>query len=153
MVLRYEGLTVNEADETMYQDYYGETCARLSRHDSIFADGITSKQSAFFRIVSLLLFHQPSVHLKQLREIYVDNLITLIRWTRFIERLMQDWENSITPVRGRSKRVLSVDHLFLRRRPCCCLPMSACWRFKVLTTPPEVPLEVWRKLQLTSRRC
>ena len=86
-------------DETMYQDYYGEPCARLGRHDSIFVDGLKSTEGLIFRLTSALLFHQPAVHFQQLRQMYVDDMITVISWSKWIEQLLSDWENSITPVR------------------------------------------------------
>ena len=82
----------------MFQDYHGEPCARLSRHDSIFVDGTKATQGPIFRIASMLLFHQPSVHLDQLSKMYVDKLITVLSWRKWIDQLISDWENSITPV-------------------------------------------------------
>ncbi|KAJ7472336.1 hypothetical protein B0H11DRAFT_2038630 [Mycena galericulata] len=76
-----------------FYNFHGEPCARLEKNVSVF--GNVQTRSLLFRIIAAFTFNAPSVHLRTLDEVYVDELLNLDPWRRFIDTLCLEWQELI----------------------------------------------------------
>lgn len=83
--------------EHAFLNYYGERGARIHRDDSVLHKSISKPRSWLFRITSLCLFLMPSVYMKEIDHVWIDNTVDWITWKRFVNMLTRDWEQSTTP--------------------------------------------------------
>jgi hypothetical protein len=49
----------------------------------------------YMRLIFFLLFDAPSTHLTSLRELYVDRVIYVYGWQKYMGFLCSDWHNMI----------------------------------------------------------
>ncbi|KAI6025443.1 hypothetical protein EDC04DRAFT_2723065 [Pisolithus marmoratus] len=75
-------------------NFGGQPCARLNADQSIYASRhhlSRSGTSLLIRIFDLLLFQSASVHLEELREMWVDQIVHYPRWQKYIAKLTSEW--------------------------------------------------------------
>ncbi|KIJ27569.1 hypothetical protein M422DRAFT_37700 [Sphaerobolus stellatus SS14] len=74
-----------------FYNYHGLRTPRLYRTQ------IEEKRSKSYSMwfISIILFGAPNMHLKTIRELYVDHLIYQEGWRRLIELLLNDWQDLI----------------------------------------------------------
>ncbi|KAF9230823.1 hypothetical protein BU15DRAFT_68868 [Melanogaster broomeanus] len=93
-------------------NFHGQVGARLNADQSLY-DTVGRKKdrslSYVVRLLDLILFRAPSVHIEQLHSIWVDQTINLLRWQSFIGTLCNEW-NGFTIY---STVLLAVDVSFL----------------------------------------
>ncbi|PSR76611.1 hypothetical protein PHLCEN_2v8369 [Hermanssonia centrifuga] len=90
---RYMHVLMREA----FMNFHGETIARLNRDESVHHSPGDKRRTYLFRFLSHLLFAMPSLYLKELEKVWVDNTVAYHPWRRFMGEMKTDWENSITP--------------------------------------------------------
>ncbi|PSR70578.1 hypothetical protein PHLCEN_2v13549 [Hermanssonia centrifuga] len=82
----------------MFLNYHGQYCARLNRDQSVHSGGPKEKRlSAFFCLVSPILFYTPDSYMKKLDMVWVDDTLNHYRWKEFITRVREEWERYNTP--------------------------------------------------------
>lgn len=79
--------------------YYGQRGARLNRNETIHDMVDPRLPSYIFLLASPLLFFEPDVYLRKLYDMYVDEMINEVPWTKFWDDMRRDWERATTPVR------------------------------------------------------
>ncbi|KAI6038774.1 hypothetical protein EDC04DRAFT_2691598 [Pisolithus marmoratus] len=75
-------------------NFGGQPCARLNADQSIYASHhhlSRSGSSLLIRIFDLLLFQSASVHLEELRQMWVDQIVHYPRWQKYIAKLTSEW--------------------------------------------------------------
>ncbi|KAF9530150.1 hypothetical protein CPB83DRAFT_851058 [Crepidotus variabilis] len=78
-----------------FQNFHGETCARLERDVSVH-DGISKKPRTWLvKILSPILFSAPDVHLTLLRKMYVDGVLKLPDWEASAKKMNDEWQEFI----------------------------------------------------------
>ncbi len=83
----------------MFLNYHGQYCARLNRDQSVQPGSTKEKRlSAFFCLVSPILFYMPDSYMKKLDMVWVDDTLNHYRWKEFITRMRAEWERYNTPV-------------------------------------------------------
>ena len=85
--------------EYKFLNYHGERGARIHRDDSVLKDTIRGRRSLLFRMITPFLFFMPSVYMKEIDSVWIDDTVDWISWRKFITLLVRDWNQSITPVR------------------------------------------------------
>ncbi|KAF9234454.1 hypothetical protein BU15DRAFT_65698 [Melanogaster broomeanus] len=88
-------------------NFYGQLEARLEANLSVHPE--QEESSSLFLPLDFLLFFAPSMHIKELEGIKVDNVINFARWKSFAKKLNIEW-NSFTIY---STVMLAVDISFL----------------------------------------
>ncbi|PCH35237.1 hypothetical protein WOLCODRAFT_125636 [Wolfiporia cocos MD-104 SS10] len=73
--------------------YHGQEAARLDWEQSLFEN--IPKRTPLITVLSPLLFNAPEVHLIALEKIWVDDIITIIPWSQFMDRLQTDWQEYV----------------------------------------------------------
>ncbi|THH00975.1 hypothetical protein EW026_g1618 [Hermanssonia centrifuga] len=87
-ILRYE----------MFLHYHGEPAVRGSRTESALPEkGRLRVHTYLFKVFSWIFFGMPTLYLKELRKVWVDETVYYDGWRKFTDALKRDWENSITP--------------------------------------------------------
>lgn len=85
----------------MFENYYGEHCARLSIDQSVYPpEDASPLRSWLLRVVSIFLFWIPDQTVLKLQKIWVDNILCTSRWNEFLAEKRKEWEKTITPVRN-----------------------------------------------------
>ncbi|KAI0293040.1 hypothetical protein BC826DRAFT_1175831 [Russula brevipes] len=74
--------------------FHGQKTARLDRSKSIYAGG-GHKRTKPFQTISLFLFFHPDVHLRELKKVWVDELVYDETWRNFMVMLQSEWEGFI----------------------------------------------------------
>jgi len=74
--------------------FHGQKTPRQDRSTSIYAGG-GHKRTKAFRVLSLFLFFHPDVHLRELKEVWTDELIYYEAWRNFIVMAQSEWEEFI----------------------------------------------------------
>jgi len=72
-----------------FLNFYGQPGARLDFTHSV--HGKKRQRSYLIRVLSPLLFYTPDSHLQSLDELWVDELLRLVSWNKFIEKLDHEW--------------------------------------------------------------
>ena len=57
------------------------------------------ERSILFQIITPFLFFMPSVYMKEIEGVWIDDTVDWISWRKFISILDKDWSQSMTPVR------------------------------------------------------
>jgi hypothetical protein len=70
--------------------FHGQKTSRQDRNKSIYA-GDGHKRTKAFRVLSLILFFTPDVHLRELKKVWTDELVIEEVWKNFMERLISEW--------------------------------------------------------------
>lgn len=83
----------------MFINFHGERGARIHRNDSVLKGKIRAKRSLGFLIITPFLFFVPSVYMKEIENVWIDNTADHISWRKFTTLLYRDWNQSMTPVR------------------------------------------------------
>ncbi|KAF9230819.1 hypothetical protein BU15DRAFT_56836 [Melanogaster broomeanus] len=95
-----------------FANFHGQVCARLNADHSLY-ERVGGKKdrslSYFVRLLDIILFSAPSVHIEQLHGIWVDQTINLLRWQSLMGTLCNEW-NGFTIY---STVLLAVDISFL----------------------------------------
>lgn len=86
------------AVQHIFLNYHGERGARIHRDDSVLEETIYKRRSWLFRLVTPFLFFMPSVYMKEIEHVWIDDTVDYISWRRFIQLLYKDWQQAITPV-------------------------------------------------------
>ena len=85
-----------------FYNFYGQPGARLEANLSVYKeDEDGDKKSFLFATLDTFLFYAPSAQIKELKDIWVDDLINLARWEAFSSKLGDEW-NGITIYVSRS---------------------------------------------------
>ncbi|KAF8586599.1 hypothetical protein K439DRAFT_1631481 [Ramaria rubella] len=82
----------NEIYNARFINYFGERDARLYRSHIAVDD---KPSSIFMKIIFLLLFDAPSTHLTILNELYIDQVLYTDGWRKFMDALLNDWNDMI----------------------------------------------------------
>ncbi|KAI0356102.1 hypothetical protein OH77DRAFT_1453865 [Trametes cingulata] len=79
--------------------YHGTKWARLDSNKSVIRDMtlVVHTRSWWFTCASWLLFYTPSIYIKRLQEMWLDQKINHQPWRKFIAEIQEDWTASITP--------------------------------------------------------
>ncbi|KAI0806190.1 hypothetical protein BC629DRAFT_1590599 [Irpex lacteus] len=83
--------------EYMFINFHGERGARIHRNDSVLRGKIRTKRSLGFLIITPFLFFVPSVYMKEIENVWIDNTADHISWRKFTTLLYRDWNQSMTP--------------------------------------------------------
>ena len=70
--------------------FHGQKTSRQSRYKSIFRES-GHKRTKGFRVLSLILFFTPDVHLRELKRVWADELIIEEIWRNFMQKLVSEW--------------------------------------------------------------
>lgn len=70
--------------------FHGQKTSRQSRYKSIYKDSF-HKRTKVFRLLSLILFFTPDVHLRELKRVWADELIIEETWRSFVQKLVSEW--------------------------------------------------------------
>ncbi|KAG8220550.1 hypothetical protein J3R82DRAFT_3270 [Butyriboletus roseoflavus] len=75
-----------------FYNFYGQPGARLEADSSIYIGGENGDgRSVLFAPLDMFLFYMPSAHIKELKGIWVDNLINYARWEVLSRKLSSEW--------------------------------------------------------------
>ncbi|KAI9067010.1 hypothetical protein FKP32DRAFT_1684141 [Trametes sanguinea] len=82
-----------------FRHYHGTKWARLDSNRSVHHDTslIVHNHTWWFYVTSWLLFWTPSIYIKRIDEMWLDQKINHQPWRKFISELQEDWTASITP--------------------------------------------------------
>ncbi|KIJ12651.1 hypothetical protein PAXINDRAFT_101119 [Paxillus involutus ATCC 200175] len=94
-----------------FYNFYGQAGARLEANLSVYAkaDNDPDENSWLFFLLDPLFFCSPSAHIRELKSIWVDDVINYARWKIFANKLSIEW-NGFTIY---STVMLAVDVSFL----------------------------------------
>ena len=70
--------------------FHGQKTSRQSRNKSIYKDS-SHKRTKVFRLLSLILFFTPDVHLRELIRVWTDEIIIEETWRSFVQKLVSEW--------------------------------------------------------------
>ena len=70
--------------------FHGQKTSRLDRYKSIYKDG-SHKRTIPFRLLSVILFFTPDVHLRELKKMWADELVIEEVWRNSMQRLVSEW--------------------------------------------------------------
>ena len=85
-----------------FYNFYGQPGPRLEANLSVYIrDGDGDKHSFLFPPLDMFLFFAPSAQIKELKDIWVDDIINSARWEDFSNKLGDEW-NGITIYVSRS---------------------------------------------------
>ncbi len=85
-----------------FLNMYGQPYARLGRAQSVY-DTKKRSRTPLIKILGLLFWNAPAVHLRGLETIWVDSVIHLHPWTAFIGKLQNEWQDFVLYVRTRRR--------------------------------------------------
>ncbi|KAJ7439704.1 hypothetical protein B0H11DRAFT_559619 [Mycena galericulata] len=70
---------------------HGEHAARLDRRKSVYDVG--PERRYWMVLLSPLLFNAPNGHLRDLRAIFMDELVSQLSWKRLMEKVISEWQD------------------------------------------------------------
>ncbi|KAJ7916696.1 hypothetical protein B0H13DRAFT_1997283 [Mycena leptocephala] len=73
-----------------FYNFHGEPCARLDKTQSVY--GSVPSRSLLIRVIALLLFNAPLMHLRTLEDAHTDGIVSHVTWRRITEVLDQEWQ-------------------------------------------------------------
>ncbi|KAJ7920622.1 hypothetical protein B0H13DRAFT_2421067 [Mycena leptocephala] len=82
------------ARERFYH-FHGEYCARLDKENSVYPSHPRKSSSWFMWVVNILLLNAPIGHLRALRLMYMDELISFESWNKFRNTLHSEWNDLV----------------------------------------------------------
>jgi len=72
--------------------FHGQRHARLLQNQTVYDEPkLPSKRSGLIRFLSPLLFFAPEVHLREMKELWTDEIIIEIAWKKFMTKLQGEW--------------------------------------------------------------
>jgi hypothetical protein len=74
--------------------FHGQRHARLDRDNTVY-DKPKRERSALISLLSPLLFLAPEVHLREMENIWNDNIIIERVWKTFMIKLLDEWNDLI----------------------------------------------------------
>ncbi|KAF7426196.1 hypothetical protein PC9H_008563 [Pleurotus ostreatus] len=74
-------------------NFHGQPAARLGRNQAIYDE--SDGRSYLITLLSPMLFSAPEVHLRMLRDIYVDQIVYAMHINKVISRLNNEWQEFI----------------------------------------------------------
>ncbi|KAI0806194.1 hypothetical protein BC629DRAFT_1437671 [Irpex lacteus] len=80
-----------------FLNYHGERGARIHRDDSVKQETVHGKRSLLFKLVNPFLFWMPSVYMKEIENVWIDESVDWISWRKFTTLIYKDWNQSMTP--------------------------------------------------------
>ncbi|KAI6105028.1 hypothetical protein EV401DRAFT_1893024 [Pisolithus croceorrhizus] len=83
-----------EFSRSRFINFSGQPCARLDADQCIYASHhhpSRSGSSFLIRTFDLFLFQSASVYLKELRQMWVDQIVHYPRWQKYIAKLTSEW--------------------------------------------------------------
>ncbi|KAI0247959.1 hypothetical protein BJV78DRAFT_1241392 [Lactifluus subvellereus] len=75
-------------------DFHGQKTSRQDRYKSIYK-GENHKRTILIKLLSLILFFLPDVHLRELKKVWMDELIIEEVWMGFMQRLLSEWTDFV----------------------------------------------------------
>lgn len=85
--------------EDRFLNFYGQYGARISGKQTIHQAADSNKHHSYvIKIVSPSLFCAPDVHLKAMKDLWVDELTVKWRWAEFFNKLNEEWRGHIVYV-------------------------------------------------------
>ena len=88
--------------------FHGQMTSRQDRYKSIYK-GSRPKPSKLFRyILSPMCFFFPHAHLRELEDLWTDNIIVEALWRDFMQKLVSEWTDFVLYVSPRRSRATSV---------------------------------------------
>ncbi|KAJ7896852.1 hypothetical protein B0H13DRAFT_2275959 [Mycena leptocephala] len=82
------------ARERFYH-FHGEYCARLDKENSVYPSHPRKCSIWFMWVVNILLLNAPIGHLRALRLMYMDELISFESWNKFQNKLHSEWNDLV----------------------------------------------------------
>ena len=82
--------------------FHGQIHARLMRDQSVY-DKPKRERSLLITFLSPLLFLAPEVHLREMEELWTDEIIIEAVWMDSMSKLLEEWERVILLVRIQSQ--------------------------------------------------
>ena len=86
------------AAQWRFIDFHGQKSSRQGRHKSIYK-GHHHQPTKLIKVLSLILFFLPDVHLRGLKKVWMDELIIEEVWKQFMQKLVSEWSILIGYVR------------------------------------------------------
>ncbi|KDR80111.1 hypothetical protein GALMADRAFT_136654 [Galerina marginata CBS 339.88] len=77
-----------------FLNFYGETCARIERHYSVYGTPIVSR-TWLVKSLSPLLFSAPDFHLQTLQKMWVDGLMHKAVWDMSVKKMSDEWQEFV----------------------------------------------------------
>ena len=74
-----------------FTHFHGQKTSRQNRYKSIYEDTSCHKRTIVFRLLSLVLFFTPDVHLRELKRVWTDELVIEEIWRSFMQKLVTEW--------------------------------------------------------------
>jgi hypothetical protein len=72
--------------------FHGQRHARLLKNQTVYDEPkLSSESSRLIRFLSPLLFRAPEVHLREMKELWTDEIIIEITWKKFMTKLQDEW--------------------------------------------------------------
>ena len=84
--------------EYKFLNYHGERGARIHRDDSVLKDTIRGRRSLLFRMITPFLFFMPSVYMKEIDSVWIDDTVDWNAAKRLLRLFEESWQDSIVPV-------------------------------------------------------
>ncbi|KAF8838291.1 hypothetical protein BDN67DRAFT_971793 [Paxillus ammoniavirescens] len=84
---------MNNFARVKFYNFYGQAGARLEANLSVYAktDNGQDENSWLFSLLDCLFFYSPSAHIRELKSIWVDDVINYARWKIFANKLSIEW--------------------------------------------------------------
>ena len=73
-----------------FTHFHGQKISRLDRYKSIYKDS-GHKRTKPFKLLSIILFFTPDVHLRELRKVWADKVVIEEVWKNFMQKLISEW--------------------------------------------------------------
>jgi hypothetical protein len=72
--------------------FHGQRHARLLQNQTVYDEPkLPSERSRLIRFLSPLLFFAPEVHLREMKDLWTDEIIIEIAWKKFMTKLQGEW--------------------------------------------------------------
>ncbi|OAX32741.1 hypothetical protein K503DRAFT_869980 [Rhizopogon vinicolor AM-OR11-026] len=81
--------------QAQFVNFCGQRGARLDADQSLYNSDNEKDISILLRILNVVLFNSPKLHLESLRKVWVDETVVKPRWNKFMDQLNSEW-NSFT---------------------------------------------------------
>ena len=76
--------------------FHGQRHARLLKNQTVYEEPKLSRESSrLIRFLSPLLFCAPNVHLREMKELWTDEIIMEPAWKKFMTKLQLEWTDII----------------------------------------------------------
>ncbi|EIW87350.1 hypothetical protein CONPUDRAFT_161915 [Coniophora puteana RWD-64-598 SS2] len=77
--------------ESKFVNFHGQKGARLRVNQSIYCKG--GQRSYLFHVANILMLGAPDVHMKSLKNIWVDDMLNQVPWKQFVTTLNREWQD------------------------------------------------------------